>query len=78
MKAAEFYIGGAVLLTRCRADYARGQIGTITKIIKRRDCIRVRLDSGPQCGQQYDADAVNVDVFGAKVDADLGLFADTP
>lgn len=65
MKTTEATIGQSVILTRAVQPYARGQLGTIQKIIKSRKVLRVRLDSGDKAGISYDADAVNADPFGS-------------
>lgn len=56
-----FAVGQVVRLTRCRADNVRGHLGTITKVIKSREVLRVELCTGPATGSSYDADAPNVD-----------------
>lgn len=63
MTVTDFEVGQAVILTRCVQPFARGQIGTIEKIVKTRKALRIRLDSGNWAGQTYDAQAENVDHF---------------
>lgn len=61
IRATDFHVGETVILTRAVQCYAIGQIGEIEKVIKSRNVLRVRLESGMKQGETYDVDAGNAD-----------------
>jgi peptidoglycan hydrolase CwlO-like protein len=56
-----FTVGQTVILTRAAEPHVRGQYGTVQKVITS-SVVRVRLRTGPNKGETYDANPFNLDL----------------